>query len=120
MLSGSPTLGPFPALGFLIAKCFLVMEAPASQGHNPFVKPVAQCLQWGGGFGHCEKRLVFICGTLWLDGCKQGPVSVAGTLGLCQLMAVSSRCILPRPNRDPASTQHSSVSPSLMAALCIS
>ena len=81
MLSGSPTLGPFPALGFLVARGFLVMEAPASQGHNLFVKPVARCLQWGGGFGHCEKRLVFICRMLWLDGHKQGPVPVAGTPG---------------------------------------
>lgn len=116
MLSDSPTLGPFPALGFLIARCFLVTEAPASQGHNLFVKPAAQCSQWGGGFGHCEKMLVFICGMLWLNGCKQGPVPVAGTPGLY----CSSRCTLPRPSGDLASIRHSSVSPSLTVALYFS
>lgn len=34
-------LGAFPALGFPLQGVFLVMQAPASQGHNLFVKPVA-------------------------------------------------------------------------------
>lgn len=74
MFWGSPILGPFPASGFLVSRCFLVMEAPALQGHSLFVKPSAQRSQWGG-----EKRLVFICRILWLNGHKQVPVPVTGT-----------------------------------------